>query len=582
MNKPEILAPGGSIESIEAAVTHGADAIYLGVGNLNARARAGNLREDQLAGVVEYCHAAGTRVHVTLNIPVTTLNAGETARVMAVCHEAGADAIIVRDPVIMKAAQELIPDIPIHASTQAGVHSVETARRMAGLGCRRVILARECSKRDIAQIREALPDIEIEVFVFGAMCFGVSGLCMMGHAVSGRSGNYGSCCQSCRLPYFDDAGNPLGFVFSMKDIDLVPHVAELADMGVDSFKIEGRLKTPSWVGCVTHWLKAAIDRPEPGLTAPEYDRFNREVSVMYSRPRTDGWYMGRTDAATLLSVGNQTHMGLDVGFFGVRRDYSGTSVNFRTPVDINIRDGLLLKIVDAAAPEGFTYIPVGIRTLIDGRGRSSIRIAEGHEVRVPLPEDMEGCDISGLAIHSADSVRARYRKVENHVPGAVSEGTPPAPVWRRVTVVADMVTAEMELGRYRASAATPIQSEPATGAGLDGDKLSKYFGNAEYSVEPALFINPSLLKAARRDLVTQFETGRMAAIGALSSAIAEKLVSMSGDFQPTDEALMENGFAALSRVTGMPGRRVFTSAGDGFEVEPGVDHTKILRIPDKH
>ncbi len=577
MKRPEILAPGGSIESIEAAVNNGADAVYLGVGNLNARARAGNLGEDQLAGMVRYCHAAGTRVHVTLNIPVTTLNMSETARVLALCHQAGADAVIVRDPVLMKAAARVVPDLPVHASTQAGVHSVETARRMADLGCRRIILARECSRDDIAEIRAALPDIEIEVFVFGAMCFGVSGLCMMGHVVSGRSGNHGSCCQSCRLPYFDGDGRPLGYVFSMKDLDLVPHVAELAALGVDSFKIEGRLKTPSWVGCVTRWLKTAVDRPAPGLTADEYDRFNREVSVMYSRPRTDAYFRGVTSADELLSVDNQTHMGLDVGQFRYRRDHVGATVSFATPVDINIRDGLLLKIADPAVPGGFSFVPIGIRTLIDGRGRNAIRIATGHEIRVPLPDETAGMDVRGVAIHSADSVRARYRKVEYHVPASVVDSTMPSPAWEKVTVDADSVTAAMVLGRCASSAAAAIRSEPATGASLDASRLTKYFGDTTYSVAPGLYVNPTALKAARRELAASFEVEWKASLSCLAAAILGQLTSMTPEFMRADSELTAGGFAAVSRVTGMRGGSVFTSAGDGFDIVPGENHTKILK-----
>ena len=576
LKRPEILAPGGSIESIETAVAAGADAVYVGVGNLNARARAGNLREEQLAGLVCFCHEAGTRVYVTLNIPVTALNLKETARVMALCHQAGADALIVRDPIVMKTATAMIPDIPIHASTQAGVHNVETARRMAGLGCRRLILARECSRKDIIEIREALPDVEIEIFAFGAMCFGVSGMCMMGHHVSGRSGNYGSCCQSCRLPYFDRDGRPLGYVFSMKDLDLVPHIPELAGIGVDSLKIEGRLKTPAWVGCVTRWLKTAVDRPVPGLTPQEYEQFNRDVSVMYSRPRTDGYFTGLTDWDNLMSPGNQTHMGLDVGPFKSRRDYSGTAVSFVTPVDINIRDGLLIKVVDKSSPDGFAYVPIGIRTLIDGNGRTAIRIAEGRQVRVPLPEELSGRTIAGVAIHSADSVRARYRKVDRHVPADVIEGRPPAPAWRRVTVDASSIEAEMTIGRCRATARVPITSEAATGSGLDQERLAKYFDADEYSIQPGLFINPSILKAARRELISAFEGAREAELASLETALAERMAAMSNHFQPSDDELMKSGLAALTKVTGLKAGRVFTSAGDGFEIVPGPNVTRIM------
>ncbi len=576
---PEVLAPGGSIEAIETAMANGADAVYLGVGDLNARARAANLRESQLPGIVEYVHSFGSRVYVTLNIPVTRLNAKETARTMASCHVSGVDALIVRDPIIMKVAQDLVPDLPIHASTQAGVHSVETARRMADLGCRRVILARECSRSDIAAIRRALPELELEVFVFGAMCFGVSGLCMMGHAVSGRSGNHGACCQSCRLPYFDTENKPVGYVFSMKDLDLVPHIPELVDMGVAAFKIEGRLKTPSWVGCVTKWLRTALDRPTPGLEPQEYDQFDRDISVLYSRKRTDGFFVGKTDAGTVLSTDNQTHAGLDVKVFKCRQDHTGHWVSFRTPVDINVRDGLLLKIRDDSAPGDCRWIPAGIRALVDGRGRSAIRIAAGHDVLIPLPQEMDHAVVLAVHIHSADSIRARYRKVERPVPGAVTEGTLPWPEFLDVEVTPNSISARMRLGRFTASAACPVESFPARSDGISPEHMKKYFGDAETTIAPGLFINPSSMKAARRELVAGFMSARDEETGRQAHAIGTEIAAMSDQFLPSDDELIQrgNGTLAISRVTGMKEGCVYTSGGDGLVIEPGPDSTRIRK-----
>ena len=297
-NRPEVLAPGGGLEAIEVAVAHGADAVYAGVGTLNARVRAANLSEAQLPGVARFVHEVGARLYVPLNVPLRPEDRDETARILALCDAAGVDAVILRDPILMRLCRDRFPSLAVHASTQAGVHSVETARRAAELGCRRVILARECSRDTIARIREALPDLELEVFVFGAQCFGVSGLCLMGEATTGRSGNYGACSQACRLPYFDPSGNPVGHPFSMKDLDLLPDVPDLVAMGVSALKVEGRLKSPSWVGCVVEWLRRALDRPRPGLSPEELEAFHRDVSVLYSRPRTDGFFHGITDAAT--------------------------------------------------------------------------------------------------------------------------------------------------------------------------------------------------------------------------------------------------------------------------------------------
>ncbi len=574
--RPEILAPGGSIEAIEVALAHGADAIYLGVGTLNARTRARNLTEGELPGVVAYVHSFGAKVYAALNVPLQPGQIEDAARTLAACHDAGVDAAIVRDPVLMQVASRRYPDLPLHASTQFGVMDPTSARRARDLGCRRVILAREVSREDVARIRREVPDVEVEVFVFGAQCFAVSGQCLLGQAVSRRSGNYGACSQPCRLPYFADDGREVGHIFSMRDIDLVSHVPELVRMGITALKIEGRLKSPAWVGCVVHWQRRALDKPgDPGLDPGELRAFDREVSVLYSRPRTAAFFEGRTDAASLTTLESPGHRGLDVGAFTTVPGTPEAFVRFRTPVDLNIRDGLLLTVSDPAAEGGVAYVPMGIRELHDEQGRAIFRVSAERVVSVPIRERRP---IQAVAIHSCDPIRARYQRVDRRVPGPVAEGIPPTPTFTRVAVRPDAISVAMQRGRRVVEAHHPIVSEPARNAGLDAERAARVFGDARFDILPGLFVNPTLLKEARRTFVAAFEQAREAAIAADAQALLDDLSARSGSFQAPDADLLARGPAAISRVTGLPPIAVRTSGGTRFRIEARGHATVIHAI----
>lgn len=577
--RPEILAPGGSIEAIEVALARGADAVYLGVGSLNARARARNLTEAELPGVVDYVHSFGARVYAALNVPLQPDSVAAAARTLAACHDAGVDAVIARDPVLMQAARDRFPDLPLHASTQFGVSDPTSARRARDLGCTRAILAREASREDVARIRREVPDIEIETFVFGAQCFAVSGRCLLGQAVSQRSGNYGACSQPCRLPYLDDAGREVGHVFSMRDIDLVSHVPELVRLGVAAFKIEGRLKSPAWVGCVVHWLRRALDKPgDPGLDPGELRAFDREVSVLYSRPRTAAFFEGRTDAAALTTLESPGHRGLDVGTFTVVPGVPEPSVRFRTPVDLNIRDGLLLTVDDPAAEGGVAHVPMGIRELCDEAGRSILRVSAERVVSVPIRERRA---IRAVAIHSSDPVRVRYQRVDRRMPGAVAQGVPPAPAFAQVAIRPDAIAVAMRRGRRTVEAAHAIASEPARNEGLDATRAARVFGDARYDIAPGLFVNPTLLKEARRAFLAAFEQAREAGIAADAGALHDAMAARAGDFMAPDADLLARGPAAVSRVTGLPAIEVRTAGGTRFRTEPRGHATVIHAVEPK-
>ena len=252
----ELLAPAGSMESITAAVQNGADAVYFGYGDFNARRNAKNFSAEEAAAAVSYCHLRGCKVHLTLNTLLTDRELAGAAEVAAHASAIGVDAVIVQDLGVMRMLRQTVPDLPIHASTQLTIHSLDGVKRCADLGASRVVLSRELSRDQIEYICQRSP-IEIEVFGHGALCMCYSGQCFFSSVIGGRSGNRGLCAQPCRLKY--GWGNRAdSYPLSLKDASLAGYLKELQDMGVACLKLEGRMKRPEYVAIVTGVYSRAL------------------------------------------------------------------------------------------------------------------------------------------------------------------------------------------------------------------------------------------------------------------------------------------------------------------------------------
>lgn len=283
----EILSPAGSPEALRAAVCAGADAVYLGFGQFNARRGAKNFTREEFASAVSYCHLRGVKVYLTLNTLCSDRELAQAVDCAVQASKLGADAALIQDLGLVRALRQAAPDLPLHASTQMSLHSLDGVRQAADLGMSRAVLARELSRRDIAYICEKSP-IEIEVFVHGALCMCHSGQCFMSSVIGGRSGNRGMCAQPCRLPYgWGDMAD--SYPLSLKDMSLAGHLQELQEMGVASAKIEGRMKRPEYVYTVTKvYADALREGREP--TAEELGR----LELAFSRQGfTDGYFMER-------------------------------------------------------------------------------------------------------------------------------------------------------------------------------------------------------------------------------------------------------------------------------------------------
>ena len=253
----ELLAPAGSMEALRAAVQNGADAVYLGCGTFNARQSAKNFTPQALTEAVKYCHVRGVAVHLTLNTLVSDKETPEAAALIRHAAESGVDAFIVQDWGVVQLCRQIAPHIPIHGSTQMTVHSLPGVLLCAAWGMTRVVLSRELSREEIRYICQNSP-IEIEVFVHGALCMGYSGQCYLSAAIGGRSGNRGRCAQPCRQSY-GYARWQNQYPLSLKDNCLVHSLQDMAEMGVASLKIEGRMKRPEYVAAVTGVYRQALD-----------------------------------------------------------------------------------------------------------------------------------------------------------------------------------------------------------------------------------------------------------------------------------------------------------------------------------
>ncbi len=302
---PELLSPCGSLEALSAAVEGGADAVYFGGTVFNARMNAKNLDRSEIRSAVGYCHEKGVKAYVALNTQIYDRELKSALDHAAFLYESGVDALIIADMGLSSLIKKYIPDLELHASTQATVHNLAGAEKFCDLGFSRVVGAREL---DLDNIRTLCTSrAEIELFVHGAICVSVSGQCLMSAMLGGRSGNRGQCAQPCRMCYNGE------YPLSMKDMCLGSHISSLIDAGVSSLKIEGRMKSPSYVYGVTKIYRRLLDERR-AATREEINELQR----LFSRSGfTDGYYTGNV-GKTMLGVRTENDIAKSRGGEGFR------------------------------------------------------------------------------------------------------------------------------------------------------------------------------------------------------------------------------------------------------------------------
>ncbi len=291
LSKCEVLSPAGSLESLYAAVRSGADAVYLGAKRFSARRNAENFDDEQLKEAIKYCKIRGVKVYLAVNILIKESEISDAVATVRSAYENGLDGVIVQDLGLCRILRELFPKLELHASTQMTVYSPAPLKKLKKLGISRVVAAREMSKGELKKLcfeAEQL-DMEVEVFVHGALCMSVSGQCLLSAIIGTRSGNRGLCAGPCRLPFKVSSGT--GFDLSLKDLSLIEHIPELIEMGVKSLKIEGRMKRPEYIAAATASCRLAAD----GMPIPR--ELSAALSDVFTRSGfTDGYYTEKKGA----------------------------------------------------------------------------------------------------------------------------------------------------------------------------------------------------------------------------------------------------------------------------------------------
>ena len=299
MRRPELLIPASSLEVLKTAVIYGADAVYIGGEAFGLRAKAKNFSMEEMKEGIEFAHAHDVKVYVTANILAHNGDLEGVREYFKELREIKPDALIIADPGVFQIAKEVCPEIERHVSTQANNTNYATYLFWYGLGAKRVVSARELSITEIKEIREHIPDdLEIETFIHGAMCISYSGRCLLSNYLAGRDANKGACAHPCRWKYHPIEENERGtYIYNSKDLCMIEHIPDIAKAGIYSLKIEGRMKTPFYVGTVVKAYRQAIDDyfADPKLYEKRLPYYLAEVSKASHRDYTTAFYYGKPD-----------------------------------------------------------------------------------------------------------------------------------------------------------------------------------------------------------------------------------------------------------------------------------------------
>lgn len=318
MRNIELLSPAGDFERLKLALKFGADAVYLGGEQFGMRTNPSNFNADQLKSAVELAHSLGKKIYLTCNTLPRNQEMEYLPEFLKYAADIRVDAFIIADVGVMDLAKKYVPDVEIHMSTQVGIVNYQTANTLYDMGAKRIVTARELSLAEIKVIREKTPsDLEIEVFVHGAMCMSFSGRCILSDYMVGRDANRGDCAQPCRWKYSlveetrpgqyfpvnqDESGT---YIFNSRDLCMIEHIPELVDAGVDSFKIEGRAKSEYYTAIVTYAYRNAIDEylknPSPDFKVPQW--ILEEMEKMSHREYTTGFNFGPMKNGQVLDNG---------------------------------------------------------------------------------------------------------------------------------------------------------------------------------------------------------------------------------------------------------------------------------------
>ena len=542
MRDIELLAPAGSFETALAAFQAGADAVYLGLDAFSARAEAVNLSVAQLRDLLAWARPRGRKVYVTFNTVIDDADLPAAVERLALLEELRPDGLIVQDLGVARLVRTHFPALPLHASTQLVAHNLEGVLALKELGFTRVVLARELSLEEIRAITSRC-GTEIEVFVHGALCYSLSGLCLFSAMEKNRSGNRGKCAYCCRLSYTDDSGAKT-LPFSMRDLRLDDCLDALKDAGVASLKIEGRMKTPLYVASVTSHYRQLLDGAPVTTTRADLETvFSRRTTSLYIHGTPD-------DPIDPTSLG---HLGTPVGTVKrLTKDREGRSwLRFHTNRALERHDGLQFAVT-GGKPFGFGI--ADMRLAISRKPVFDVRAGADIEVRVPDDRLAELPRLDGATVYCSASNEVKRRfPVPSFRPSDVIAGTP---VDLTVTLTHDTITVEagsmVEDGERRVEdrgqktndrgmktevtcRASLARAQHPERTATAVEKAFSRMGGTDWSLRNLTLIDPdhlfapaSLLNDVRRQLVERLDAARDAARTRKIAAALEVQASGSG------------------------------------------------------
>ena len=368
MKKPELLAPAGSFEKAKVAFMYGADAVYCGTASLSLRSRA-EVDDNDLEKTIKYAHSIGKKVYAALNIYAWDTNYEEIEKQVKMLDEVHVDAIIASDGGVIQKIREIAPNIEIHVSTQANVVSYHAAKFWYDNGAKRVILGRETSKDQIQEIMKNKPeDLEVEMFIHGALCWAYSGRCFLSEYLSCRSANLGDCSQSCRWAYnmyLEEKNKPGNlmpvetdengtYILSSKDLCLIKEIPQIVEMGVDSLKIEGRLKTEYYLASVVNGYRNAIDDYMANPEGYDYTKYLKELEKVKTRGLTTFYFNDRNNKDFQEYEGKQYNPDYEFGGKILEDKSADSRVLIEIKNKLSVGDTLELIIPNEIKPQAFT------------------------------------------------------------------------------------------------------------------------------------------------------------------------------------------------------------------------------------
>ena len=472
----ELLAPAGSREALVAAVENGANAIYLAGNAFGARAYASNFDREALREAIHFAHLRKVAIHVTVNTIVADEEMGPLRDYLRFLYEAGADAVLVQDLGVARVAHETVPDLPLHASTQMSVSSLEGVRALAELGFTRVVLARELSLKEIRHICAHAP-VEIETFMHGALCVCYSGQCLMSSMIGGRSGNRGRCAQPCRLPYtlVDEKGQDVlgdkagSYLLSPRDLSTIDVIPDLIEAGVSSLKIEGRMKRPEYVATVVRTYREAIDTYYAGKGYAVTQEERDDLAQIFNRDFTTAYLEGRPGKA-MMSDHRPNNRGLLIGRV-TAYDWDARIVTVKLSGRLGLGDQ-----VDFWVKVG-GRVTATISALTDAKGRAVEEGQAGDTVSFAIPSAVRDHD----RVFKVYDARLMERAKETYASGAPVRRIPVA-IAVRAAVGEPLTVTLCDAEGHRGEGRTDFIGEPARKRPLSEEIIRKQVSRLGTSV----------------------------------------------------------------------------------------------------